>query len=190
MTLETKSQFAKRRGVYKSTVTREAQAGRIVMVGALVDVERSLELLAATEGNLPMHAAKREQLAEQRGDPPAAPPAEPDAFPPDEPGLTLTEIGRRTKIAVMRQAEADAETKEMRASEERERLLDAEQVKGAWHQALLNARNQLLALPARMAPELVGIKDPAEIQGRLMKRIREVLTDLGTAKVLPNEQSN
>ena len=51
MTTETKSQFALRLGVNKSTVTRWQQAGRLVMTeGGKVSVVASIELLRNTQG--------------------------------------------------------------------------------------------------------------------------------------------
>lgn len=48
---ETKSQFAKRLGVNKSTITRYDQAGRLVLApNGKVKVEESLALIAATKG--------------------------------------------------------------------------------------------------------------------------------------------
>lgn len=63
MTLETKAAFARRLNWNRSTVTRAAQAGRLVLVGGLVDVEPSLARLKATEGGrtdvAARHAAER-----------------------------------------------------------------------------------------------------------------------------------
>lgn len=64
MTLETRAAFARRLGVHKSNVTRAAQAGRIVLVGDLVDVEKSLERWHATQGGRTDVAARH---AAQRG---------------------------------------------------------------------------------------------------------------------------
>lgn len=65
MTLENKAAFARRLNWNRSTVTRAAQAGRLVMSGNLVDVEASLARLKATEGGradvAARHAAERGQ---------------------------------------------------------------------------------------------------------------------------------
>lgn len=65
MPLETKAAFARRLDWNRSTVTRAAQAGRLVLVGNLVDVEPSLARLKATEGGrtdvAARHAAERGQ---------------------------------------------------------------------------------------------------------------------------------
>lgn len=63
MTLETKAAFARRLGVNKSTVTRAAQAGRLVMQGEMVDVAQSLARWQGTRGGrldvAERHAAQR-----------------------------------------------------------------------------------------------------------------------------------
>ncbi|CAM3827345.1 hypothetical protein [Castellaniella denitrificans] len=64
MTLESKAAFARRLGVNKSTITRAAQAGRLVMEGGEVNVEASLARWHATQGGRPDVA---ERFAEQRG---------------------------------------------------------------------------------------------------------------------------
>jgi hypothetical protein len=61
---ETRAAFARRLGVNKSTITRAEQAGRIVMAGRLVDVERSIERWYATKGG---RADVEARHAENRG---------------------------------------------------------------------------------------------------------------------------
>lgn len=66
MPLENKAAFARRLNWNRSTVTRAAQAGRLVMVGKMVDVEASLARLKATEGGRTDVAARH---ATERGAP-------------------------------------------------------------------------------------------------------------------------
>lgn len=74
MTLESKAAFARRLNWNRSTVTRAAQAGRLVLVGDRVDVEASMARLKATEAGrtdvAARHAAARGQGGHQ--DSPAA----------------------------------------------------------------------------------------------------------------------
>ena len=63
---ETKADFARRMGWNRSSVTRFAKAGRLVVLDGLVDVAASLIRLAETAGKLPCHAAQRDQLARAR----------------------------------------------------------------------------------------------------------------------------
>lgn len=64
MTLETRAAFARRIGVNKSTITRAAQAGRLVLRDGLVDVEASLQRWHATAGG---RSDVSERHAQQRG---------------------------------------------------------------------------------------------------------------------------
>lgn len=64
MTLESKAAFARRLGVNKSTITRAAQAGRLVMEGGEVNIEASLARWHATAGG---RADVAERHAAQRG---------------------------------------------------------------------------------------------------------------------------
>lgn len=50
MSLETRADFARRLGVNRSTITRAAAAGRLVLDGTLVDVEKSLLRWEQTKG--------------------------------------------------------------------------------------------------------------------------------------------
>lgn len=65
MTVESKAAFARRLGVNKSTISRAAQAGRLVMRGDQVDIEASLARWHATQGGrsdvAERHAAQRGQ---------------------------------------------------------------------------------------------------------------------------------
>ncbi|HEU0198337.1 MAG TPA: hypothetical protein VFQ88_14145, partial [Nevskiaceae bacterium] len=63
----TRTQFAAELGVAGSTITRWAQAGRLVFVDTKkIDVEASKRRLQATEDPAPHLAARRAQLAEAR----------------------------------------------------------------------------------------------------------------------------
>ncbi|MGB3742465.1 MAG: hypothetical protein WA968_10450 [Castellaniella sp.] len=64
MILESKAAFARRLGVNKSTITRAAQAGRLVMQGDQVNVEASLARWHATQGG---RTDVAERFAAQRG---------------------------------------------------------------------------------------------------------------------------
>lgn len=72
MTLETKAAFARRLDWNRSTVTRAAQAGRLVLSGALVDVEASLARLKATEGGRADVAARHAAARPAQASPAAA----------------------------------------------------------------------------------------------------------------------
>lgn len=112
MTLENKAAFARRLGWNRSTVTRAAQAGRLVLVGNRVDVEASLARLKATEGGrtdvAARHAAERAAVAPQAIAAPGNAPAPAQAprtgentapAPPDADGAT--DGGSRARYKAM-----------------------------------------------------------------------------------------
>lgn len=75
--LESKAAFARRLGVARSTVTRDAAAGRLVLVDDQVDVKASLARRTATRGGredvAQRHAAARAAANPARGDENMAP---------------------------------------------------------------------------------------------------------------------
>lgn len=89
MTVETKAEFARRLNWNRSTVTRAAQAGRLVLVGDRVDVEASLARLKATEGGRTDVAARH---AAQRA------PQAPDTTPARENAATAAPAPRVAEI--------------------------------------------------------------------------------------------
>ena len=67
MTHLTQAEFARRRGVNKSTVTRWIQSGRMTTEpNGLIDPERAAAQLDATESPLPHHQARKAQFDETR----------------------------------------------------------------------------------------------------------------------------
>lgn len=81
MTTESRAAFARRLGVNRSTVTRWAETGRVVLAGDAVEIAASLQKLKDTGGARPdvaeRHAAGRAAAKVGAGDtPPVAPPRE------------------------------------------------------------------------------------------------------------------
>lgn len=66
MATESRAEFARRMGWNRSSVTRAAQDGRVVMQGELVDVDASLAKINALASPRPHHVAHTQQLADQR----------------------------------------------------------------------------------------------------------------------------
>ena len=71
-----------------------------------------------------------------------------------------------------------AELNRLAALEKRGRLIDKEEVMAAAFGAYRNARDALLGIPTRLAPELVGCMEVHEIHARMDEEIRRVLTAL------------
>lgn len=186
MTLETRAAFAARVGMHKSSITRAVQEGHVVMEGAYVNVEKSLPLIEAMRGNTPHTAARVEALKAQRaaGETKASAAAAPSGPSParDKMAEAMGKVGARTKVALMRKAEAEADMQEIKRDTERGLLLEADQVTKAWASIITAAKGRLLALPQRLAFELVGIVEPADIERRIRAGITDALEDLARGK--------
>src|SRR5574337_927461 len=149
VTLESRAAFARRLGVARSTVTRAAQDGRLVLVGEEIDVEASLARWHATAGARSDVAARH---AAQRGAPlPGAIPhhGKPAEAPQEAAsGLELPETpsdtGRARFAAVKREALALGAT--LRSAIER--LID----QTAPRLAVLPAAERQALLAAEIAP--------------------------------------
>lgn len=161
-THETRAEFAARVGVNKSTVTRWAQAGRLVLTDdGAVDIDASIHRLDATRGIRHDVAerwrAYRDGRVDFEGNPIAQPQPEPQpaASAPSAPpaaDLDLDEVGRRTRVAQMHKEEAIARAKQREDEAAAGRYLLREQVQSG----LLTAANAISGLldqiPDRLAP--------------------------------------
>lgn len=79
--------------------------------------------------------------------------------------------------AKTRLTKAQAEKAELELAEEKEELHRATAVMSVWAENITNAKTKLLAVPSKMAPQLVGLST-AEIETALRKEISEVLHEL------------
>jgi len=91
----------------------------------------------------------------------------------DEEGASGTYSEFRT-----RREGAEAELAELRLFETKGELIRVAAVKTALGVAFATAREALLQLPSRLAPQLAGETDPATIQNLLYAEIHQVLVDL------------
>lgn len=73
---------------------------------------------------------------------------------------------------------AEAEIAEMDLAERRGIMLKASEVERAAFETARRTRDELMKIPDRIAPELVGIKDPHECKRIIIKALREALQGL------------
>lgn len=59
-------------------------------------------------------------------------------------------------------------------------LLEAEEVKQLWAEQVAIAKGRMLALPARLAPAVIGVGDLRTIEGLIRDAIYEALTELSS----------
>ncbi|MEM8828780.1 MAG: hypothetical protein AAGE96_05415 [Cyanobacteria bacterium P01_G01_bin.19] len=86
---------------------------------------------------------------------------------------------QRKTIAEADKEEALARIKKLEADKLEEILIEAEEVKAVWVNAIANVKAKFINLPAKLALELSGLTQPAQIQDRLTKAIDEALIELG-----------
>lgn len=82
------------------------------------------------------------------------------------------EVAERRAIARIKNMEADLlEGK----------LVDTEESLVAWSNAVANARAKFLAIPSKLALEVLGMDKPEDIEARIREVIYEGLTELGNS---------
>ena len=153
------AQFAELLGCDKSHITRLKQNGRLVMVGegrnALVDIDASKALIAATEGGRDDVAARH---AAEKGK---------QAAKPDESRVS----------AQTRKEMAQADIAEMERDQLRGKLIERELVEQALADVVAFARQGIENLPHRVAGRLVG-KDFDAIMATLKQEVVTLMGDM------------
>ena len=176
MSTETRADFARRLGVNRSTVTRWAEIGRIVMDGDAVDVEASLQRIKDTGGARPdvaeRHAATRGAKV-GAGDtaPPASMPPAPGADPSDKVGNSY-----QAARAVKEKYAALAAKLEYERSVGN--LIPKDDVDQALKAFAAATRARLDVLADQLAPILAPVADLGEAHALLAEHARLVLAGI------------
>lgn len=173
--IEPRADFARRQGVNRSTVTRWAETGRIVLAGDGVDVEASLRRLAETAGARPdvadRHAAARGGALPAAG--PSAPP--PGAAAPDDRIGNSYQAARavKEKYAALK-AKADYET-------QIGNLIRGEDVEAAFRAVGGAVRAALDVMPDQVAPVIAPVTDLEDAHALLTEAGRSILNGVHDA---------
>lgn len=77
-----------------------------------------------------------------------------------------------------RKEKAIADLREMEVKEAKKDLLRATDVAKVWADAANTTKARLLALPSRLAPDLVHDEDVRSIEKKLKEAVHEILTEL------------
>ncbi len=182
MTLETRADFARRLGVNRSTITRWVDTGRVVLSGAMIDVEASQQLLADTGGARPdvadRHAAERAAKvgAGDTAPPPSAPAA--DASRADN-------VGNSYQAARAVKEKYAALHSKLEYEQALGNLIPKADVDLALRSFAASVRARLDVLPDQLAPLVSPVTDLDEIHALLAEHCRSILSavadDMGRA---------
>lgn len=169
-------EYARRRGISNSTVHDAVQAGRISSINGKIDPEQAdREWLQNTDQSKPRNritgTPKHVQSASQPPQPMALAGLDGSAGVVTASGYARARAARELYQAQLAKLDLD---------ERNEILVRADMVRvGAFNMAR-KTRDQLIALPERVATTLAATQDPAEVQRILedeVERICEELTD-------------
>ena len=171
----TQAQYAKRRGVARSSVTRAIASGRLSRSVATVDSKRVIadpeladqEWLAATDYSKAPSSVKERYGHTEGGE-------EPKNLPDSDAAvMPLALESAREKHWKARLAELEFRTKAAQ-------FVDVNEVRAAVIDKFVSAKTKLLGIPSRIRQRMphISIADIAEIDGL----VREALEDLSNAK--------
>lgn len=183
--LETKAAFARRRGWNRSTATRYARDGKLVVNGdGLVDVEASEARLAATADPMKEGVRQRHERERRRG-------SEASRAHGSDDGTRVDPNDTGYQLLTKHRAAAEysrSELLRLELEEKEGRLVDAEAVRRRAMQTARAARDAVMNLRYRIDPLLAGEADVAkraEIWDRETRLICEELARGGAAAVEP-----
>ncbi len=162
----TMAEFARLKGVNRSTVTKWRQKGRI-RVGAdgKLDPDEAERELAASASPLPHHLTRTLSAEAGRS--------------PDAGEIPGEDVALRLKMAMVREREAKAELAEMENLKRAGELVWRKDVERVLQDVATTWRTLLEAFPARIATELAGCgSDAAAIHHLLEGAVRDLLEEM------------
>ena len=185
----TRAEFARRMGVNRSTVTRWAEHGRLVLLtDGSVDAEASRLRIAQTSGGrddvAARHAAARPQGGPQ--DAPAGQGGTASTTPPVDNALEgrnpprLPGVETRAEAQARKEALA-ADLLELELAEKRRSLLPADDAQAAFRAIGAAVRAALDVLPDQTAPLVAPVTDLDECHALLADACRNALSAVGAA---------
>jgi len=173
------SEFARREGVNKSTVSRWIKSGRIQTdENGLIDPEKARRRRHALESPEPHHQARKAQIEAEKGAQGGVAGTQPGAT--GEPPLHGVEkIGAALKLETYKLQKAKAEKAQMEADEKAGSLLNRKEVEYVLAEFGSTLRNAIESLPDRLSGELAAHNgDTAAIHRTLEEAGAEVLQEI------------
>lgn len=166
MTFLTRTEYAKSKSWSRQYVGKLVQQGRLILTeDGLVDVDASEQFLAMTSE--PGRRSTNGQTV------PVAPTAQPSLSP----GIAHPVVHSGYQQAKARLALAQAELTETNLRKANGALVEVDIVDQAAFAAGRMIRDQVLALPAQLAPEVSAISDTWQIERIIASALRRVLDD-------------
>ena len=190
MTHLTQAEFARQRGVNKSTVTRWIQNGRLTPEpNGLIDPERAAQQLDATESPLPHHQARKAQFDEARqlggmGGAEKTQPAPSErgatvAQPATEPMPAIEKIGAALKLETYKLQKAKAERENLAIDKEVGALVERAEVDYVLADFGNTLRGLCESMPDRIAPVIAAHRgDVAAIRADLDGHFTDLLNEM------------
>ena len=154
--------YARHRNVNRSHISRLAKRGILVMRGKLVDVAASDAVL----DDKPVDQVLPESHVAAQTARPAADAGGPAPQPGNFAQARTAEMVFRARLRKL-----EFETKSGR-------FLSSDEVKVKWYTVVRQIRDKVLAIPAKLAPQLAALSDPAEIRDLLDGEIIAILKSL------------
>lgn len=186
--LESKAAFARRKGWNRSTATRYAEAGKIVVTAeGLVDVEASEQLLASVKDPLKEGVRQRHQRERQRrggGHGHGSDRGQGEAGTRVDPNDTTYQLLTKHRAA----AEYNrAELLRLELEEKEGRLVDADVARKRTFQLARSGRDAVMNLRYRIDPLLAGETDPAKRAEIWDRETRLICEEIARAAAAPFE---
>lgn len=167
-TLISQAEYARRRGVSRSAVTKAAKAGRITLIDGRVDPEvADIQWARKTDPH--------QALRGSGGRVPRAPLTVPGAAPADD-GFSDARARRESALA---------ELAELDLAERRGELVRTDDVQRALVGKVMGLRDSLDTLADRLSPLLAAESDPARIYALLREEVRQALHALASESAAP-----
>jgi hypothetical protein len=183
--LESKAAFARRKGWNRSTATRYAEAGKIVVTtDGLVDVEASERLLAQAKDPLKEGVRQRHQREPRRrdgGHDHGGSGGDRQSATRHARGSERHELPAADEAPRGRRGRARAELLRLELEEKEGRLVDAEVARKRTFQLARAGRDAVMNLRFRIDPLLAGESDPAKRAEIWDRETRQICEEIARA---------
>jgi len=178
MTLVTQAEFARQMGWNRSSVTRAAKAGRVVLVDGMVDVEASMAKIDALASPLAHHQAHARQLEEERQRRQAEEAGRHGGQAENRPTDTIEALNLRLKRAEADKREHEADIARMEREKIAGNLIPKEDVDFVLNDFGASLRSLMENFADRYAPVIHPLQTLDEVHAALAEASEGVLAEI------------